>query len=74
MANALGVATGAAIGGGATREVLPALGAAAAVPAAGWTLAQALTSPTVARFAATPSRIPRALPLGSIPLTYLLGR
>lgn len=69
--SALGAAGGAAAGGGLTHELIPALIGAGAIPLAGNGLARALTSPAIARLAATPSLLRRTLPQGSVPSVFL---
>lgn len=71
--NAVATLGGALAGKVSTGEVLPAIGAAVGVPLAGYGIARAVTSPTVARFIGTPSLAPRVLPPAVVP-GAILGR
>lgn len=71
--NAVAATGGALAGRLSTGEMLPAIGAAVGAPLAGYGIARAVTSPTVARFIGTPSLAPRVLPRSVVPAA-ILGR
>lgn len=72
MAHLMSAGGGALLGGGGSaHEIAAAAAGLVGLPIAGRGLAAALTSPRLARLAATPSLAPRALPQGAVPLAVL---